>query len=257
MNYFFSVSNNILKTKLTIPQFRNDGMCDKSYRPFKASIKNKKWEISPAKHKYKNNFFLINENEMDNKSIFFLDKKNNMVLNNQKFFINELKDFNSYTDTIPEFRANLRIYSEDGGYSSYQSEYPFKMINKKGSIVSPISALTNLKADINLLFIKNIFYKPIKEKFNVFFVNLKNQKVVFKKTCFTNCTNEIEIDKTFITPDTYLFSENFICVPMFVSILNNQISFEHTHPPQLYLLSKEKFKIIANIKRKINEIIYS
>ena len=42
---------------------------------------------------------------------------------------------------------------------------------------------------------------------------------------------------------------------MFVSCLNGHISFEHTHPPQEYIFSKSKFRIIGELKEEFNEII--
>ena len=56
------------------------------------------------------------ENEIENYKINGLDK---------------LTKFNNFTSTNPAFRCNLEINSDKGGFSSYQSEYPFNMINKK------------------------------------------------------------------------------------------------------------------------------
>ena len=42
---------------------------------------------------------------------------------------------------------------------------------------------------------------------------------------------------------------------MFVSIKNKHVSLEHTHPPHEYILSKNSFKKIAELKNEINEII--
>ena len=42
---------------------------------------------------------------------------------------------------------------------------------------------------------------------------------------------------------------------MFVSYNNNDISFEHTHPPHEYILSEDKFKTISELKKEINAII--
>ena len=43
----------------------------------------------------------------------------------------KLEDFNNFTNTRPAFRANFKIYLDQGGFSSYQSEYPYSMITKK------------------------------------------------------------------------------------------------------------------------------
>ena len=71
----------------------------------------------------------------------------------------------------------------------------------------------------------------------------------------SNYTNSIEIDKKFIKPETFLISSEYIGVPMFVSIKNDHISFEHTHPPHEYILSKDRFEKINKLKKEINEII--
>ena len=135
MNYFFSINNDILESRLTIPLFRNDGIMDLSYIPYKASINEKRWEIKVPKYKFENNFFIIDKKELNNKSIFFLNKKTNFFLDGGVSYEEEIKNYNSYTDTIPAFRANLRIFNKLGGFSSYQSEYPFNMTTKKGEIV--------------------------------------------------------------------------------------------------------------------------
>ena len=41
--------------------------------------------------------------------------------------------------------------NRQGGFSSYQSEYPFSMTTKKGSILSPLSSLCNKNADENII----------------------------------------------------------------------------------------------------------
>ena len=62
-----------------------------------------------------------------NNEIFLAD---NMVFD--KFDENKIQNFNNFTDTEPAYRANFEIYlNEGGGFSSYQSEYPFSMITKK------------------------------------------------------------------------------------------------------------------------------
>ena len=38
---------------------------------------------------------------------------------------------------------------------------------------------------------------------------------------------------------------------MFVSCLNGHISFEHTHPPQEYIFSKSKFRIIGSLRKNL------
>ena len=63
------------------------------------------------------------------------------------------------------------------------------------------------------------------------------------------------IDNDLIDPENYLITNKFLGIPMFISINKNHISFEHTHPPHEYILSKNKFEIIKNLKQEIYEII--
>ncbi len=129
------------------------------------------------------------------------------------------------------------------------------MTLKKGNILSPISSLANEEADKNFVFIKNIYQYPVQEKFEVFFVDIKTKKILFKQTILSNTTNEVEIKKEFIKPDIFLFTKNFIGIPIYTSIHKNHVSFEHTHPPHEYILSGDKFKKITELKLEINAII--
>ena len=53
----------------------------------------------------------------------------------------------------------------------------------------------------------------------------------------------------------YLFTDQYLCVPLYISIKNNNISFEHTHPPHEYILSEDRYIKITDLKKKFNEII--
>ena len=54
---------------------------------------------------------------------------------------------------------------------------------------------------------------------------------------------------------TTLFTDKFIGIPIFCSIKNNHISFEHSHPPHSFVMSNDKFKVISELKKEINEFI--
>ena len=68
--------------------------------------------------------------------------------------------------------------------------------------------------------------------------------------------NILNIDKNFINNENYIFSKNYLGIPVFCSEYDGNISVEHTHPPHEYILSDDKFKIISEIKNKIHEKIF-
>ena len=165
-----------------------------------------------------------------------------------------MKNFNNFTETSPAYRANLKIILRNGGFSSYQSEYPYSMITKKGSILSSIHSLANVDADSNYVFVKNIYEKPIQKKFTAFLVNIKTKKIEEKFDIKTNFTNSLKLNKNLIKPEIFLFTKNFLGIPIYASVKNKHVSFEHTHPPHEYILSNNKFNIIRNLKEEVNEI---
>lgn len=146
------------------------------------------------------------------------------------------------------------MYLINGGFSSYQSEYPFNMVGKKGTILTPISTLLNKGADKNILIFRNIFFKPFKKKFVANFVDIKQKKIIKEISFFTNTTNFFEIDDKYLNPNVYLSTQEFIGVPIYLSIKNKHLSLEHTHPPHEYFFGKNKFKNVKMLKDRINEI---
>ena len=136
--------------------------------------------------------------------------------------------------TLPDGRENIDILCSDGYI---------------------VDIGTNIEADTNKVFIKNIFQLPIKEKFKVYFVDIQSKQILYEKEIITNMTNEVEIDKKFLKPNIFLFTKKYIGVPMYVSFKNYNISFEHTHPPHEYVLSDDRYKRVSDLKKEINEII--
>ena len=254
MNFFFGINSSILTSKLTIPRFSNKKPTKKNYKIFQLKIKNKRWKINKLDDvELSEDFYKIDNSLIDNGSIFCLATEDE-VQQFEQSNLSKLSDFSDYT-TGSSFRANLQVSIENGGFSSYQSEYPFGMVTKTGSILSSISSLCNTSADENIVFLKNIYELPIQEEFRVFFVNLKTKRVLKKELVLTNYMNEIVIDKDLIKPEVFLFTDKYIGVPIFCSIKNKHISLEHTHPPHEYLLGSDKFKIVTELKRQFNEII--
>ena len=255
MNYFFGIKNSFLNSKLTIPRFQNSGPIKKNYMLFQLEIINQSWKISNLSNiDLNSDFYKIGSSLIGNGNIFCLATKAE-ILELEKNNYSKLVNFNNFTDTSPDYRANLQVSIEGGGFSSYQSEYPFSMVTKKGSILSALSSLCNKNADQNIIFFKNIYELPIQEEFCVFFVNIKTMKVLKKEVVSTNFLNEIIVEKEFIKPEVFLFTDKYIGIPIFCSIKNKHISLEHTHPPHTYIMSEDKFRIVSELKKEFSEII--
>ena len=255
MNYFFGIKNSFLNSKLTIPRFQNSNPTKKEYILFQLEIINQSWKISNLSNiDLNSDFYKIGSSLIGNGNIFCLATKAE-ILELEKNNYSKLVNFNNFTDTVPDYRANLQVSIEGGGFSSYQSDYPFSMVTKKGSILSALSSLCNKNADQNIIFFKNIYELPIQEEFCVFFVNIKTMKVLKKEVVSTNFLNEIIVEKEFIKPEVFLFTDKYIGVPIFCSIQDKHISFEHTHPPHQYIMSEDKFKLVSELKKEFSEII--
>jgi hypothetical protein len=254
MNFFFGIKNKEISTKLTIPRFRNREPKKIKCSLFSAEIIKNEWVIKNVTKGNNENFFFLDNDLVNNDLIFFL-AENKEVEKNNLILKKKLVDLNSFTNTSPSYRVNLRIYNQFGGFSSYQSEYPYSMTTKNGSILSPVSILTNINSDYNKVFIKNIFHLPIIEKFKIYFIDIKNKKILKEEEIISNYTNEINIEKNFINENVYIFSKKYIGIPIYVSSRKNHLSIEHTHPPHDYILGKDKFTTINKLKFEINEII--
>jgi hypothetical protein len=242
----------LFKSEIQIPLFQNRNFKKSNLKLFKSFPKNNKWILQEISSKKINDYFYILKNEdiLSNEIFFLADET---ILN--EFDDKKLKNFNNFTDTSPSFRANFKIYLNQGGFSSYQSEYPYSMITKKGTILSSISSIANSDADKNYVLIKNIFEEPIEENFRAYLVNYKTKSIEEQFEIKTNYTNCIEINNKLIKPEIFLTTDKYLGIPSYVSVKNSFLSFEHTHPPHEYILSENKFAKVTNLKKEINEII--
>jgi len=253
MNFFYGINNDLFKSEVQIPLFQNSNFEKSNLKLFKSYSKNNKWILQEISNKkiIKDHFYILKNEDILSNEIFFLADE--AILN--EFDDKKLKNFNNFTDTSPAFRANFKIYLNQGGFSSYQSEYPHSMITKKGTILSSISSIANSDADKNYVLIKNIFEEPIEENFKAYLVNYKTKSIEEQFEIKTNYTNCIEISNKLIKPEIFLVTDRYLGVPMYVSVKNNFLSFEHTHPPHEYILSENKFIKVTNLKKEISEII--
>ena len=213
MNYYFGINNNIFKSKLTIPKFQNRSpRTNKDIRLFKCCPIDNEWKVEEIyrnqDNNFKNNFFILNDLEIRNDEIYFLATKNDLL----KFDKYKLDDYNDFTNTIPNFRANFEIFFSDKnklGFSSYQSEYPFRMIKIKGSVLSSVSSIANKEADKNYILLKNIFEKPIQKTFNGYLVDIKQKVILEKYELQTNYSNLLLIKNNHIKPEVYFITKQF------------------------------------------------
>ena len=252
MNFFFGINNVLFKSEIQIPLFQNRNFKKSNLKLFKSYPKNNRWILQELSSNKINDYFYVLKNEnISNNEIFFLADKKLL----DEFDDKKLKNYNNFTDTSPAFRANFQIYLDKGGFSSYQSEYPYSMVTKKGTILSSICSLANSDADKNYVMIRNIYEEPIEESFKAYLVNIKKKTIEEKFDIKTNYTNLIEISNKLIKPEIFLITDKYLGVPMYVSVKNNFLSFEHTHPPHEYILGENKFLKISTLKKEINEII--
>jgi hypothetical protein len=255
MNFFFGIKNKDLSSQITIPKFQNTGLYENNYNVYEVKPLDKKWIIKRLQCREDDNFFFVDENDISVDNFFFLSNENEITKKYDDNF-SKLLNLNTFTDTHPSaFRSNLRIYLNGGGFSSYQSEYPYEMTCKNGNILSPINALLDPNADRNLIFFKNIFHLPIQENSFIYFFDIVAKKVIKKIEIKSNFLNEMEVSNDLIKSNIFIFSKIFLGIPLYVTMKNKHISFEHTHPPHHYILSDDKFKQIANLKYEINEFI--
>lgn len=252
MNIFFGIKTDAFKSTLNIPKFKNDNTINSNYSLYLLKIVNAEWVYEKIDGDKESEFYFINSDISNNENIFLISKDTEMINLKKK---NEILDLNSFTNSSPAYRANLKIKIKDGGFSSYQSEYPFSMTTKKGSILSPISTLLNYYADQNFLIFKNIFHKPINKNFKIYVINIKSKQILRIFNCKSNQTNIFEVSKDIIHSENFIYSKNYLGIPIYVSIKSKHVSMEHTHPPHEYILTDDKFYRVALLKKKFDEVI--
>ena len=254
MNFFFGLKFNEFKCLLTIPKFTNENNYLKDVCLFSTKIYKKSWLIQKQSCEEDNNFFYLNVSSKQNNDIFFI-AKNNILKNNSFIQTNELSSFYKMKMSFLNFRSNLKIYNKSGEFSSYQAEYPLEMCKKTGSILTPISPFVNQEQN-NIAIFKQIYYLPIKKPFFVYVIDLYEKKVLIKQTFHSNSTNIINLSSVKKIRNCCFYSPDYLGIPIFISYGKKRgLSMEHSHPPQIYLLSKNKFQIVSNLKTKVKEIV--
>lgn len=254
MNFFFGIKNKCFISELQIPRFQNrkPNNINDEIKLFKCFINKSKWSIAEVNNDIKqSDFFILKENITNSNDIFFLARDHEI----KNFNYDKLKPVNSFTNTNPAYRSNLKIQYKNHGFSSYQSEYPSSMIAKKGSIFSSVSSICNKNAEKNYLMFRNIFYLPLENIFQGYFINIKEKKIEETVELKLNHTNLFEINEFLIKPEIFFFTKNYLGIPVYLSENKGHLSMEHTHPPHSTFLSMNKFEKVKNLKEKIHEIV--
>ena len=251
MNYFFFVSKDDCNARLEIPKFQNQGKVDSQLRLFSADIIDETWSIGRVECNQDSNFFYVDSNEDNCHSIYFLASLSQV--GGESTRAEKLIQYNDFSTTVPDFRANLCVSNSAGGFSSYQSDYPYDMTLRRGSIMTSVSTLSNPILSENTLFIRNIFCEPKVEQYSAYLVCKKTKKVINNYSLLSNRTNQIRLSIEDINPNYYIISKGFLGVPIYYCESNNgHISVEHTHPPHSNTHGPQRY---AHEKKKKNELL--
>ena len=248
MNYFFFLDLQDHYCELTIPKFRNDGITKNENLLYSANIKDNAWCFSKNPQLSEDAFFwYVHKTEENKNSIFFISTEDSFLAQENSLYLNNLGNF---TETDPAFRCNLEIGNNFGAWSSYQSEYPFRMVKLRGNIYSALGNLSIKYSEFNGVFIRNIFHKPIQEEFPVYILDQTNWKIVLKTSAITNMTTFIDLKNIDAKDENLvLWGSGYLGVPIYFSSNSNQgISLEHTHPPHESLHGKERFELVSKLK---------
>ena len=254
MNYFFFSIKDGISATLEIPKFQNCGKFAPNYQLFSADIEDNNWIIKVVDCEEDENFHYVKSCKDNEHSIYFLATLSEVGGKNVR--VEKLLNYNEFSNTSPDYRANLCVSNLAGGFSSYQSEYPFNMTLRRGSIMSSISTLGNPEALNNTLFIRNVFCEPINAEYSGYLV-CKKEKVVKKR--YVLCSNEtsiIKLNSEDFNPNHYFITKGFLGVPIYFSESSEgHLSFEHTHPPHSNIHGLNRYSHVARLKNELLKIV--
>ena len=135
MNFFFGVNQGDIQSKISIPKFQNSGKFNKDNLLYSASIVNSKWFIKRENTEETLSFFKLKANEIDNHKIFFIATKQEV----SRYFSNnlgeKLEDLNTFSDTSPSFRCNLKVFKKKKWLFFLSIRIPFYYDQKKGKYI--------------------------------------------------------------------------------------------------------------------------
>ena len=246
MNFFFTINTSYFSSVLTIPKFYNTGkyFTEPTIVSLDTNKLRNKWEINEFECDQDKNFFYIESHLTEKKFFSILEKK----YLNKSISITELLKFFEKEKKVTSFRSNLKLITRNNSFSSYQSEYPFRLIKTKSNILSPLKVLGNKNQLKSFLIFPNISMNANKIKNKGKIIN-ENKIILKELILLTNCVNIVDI--TNLDKNSFFCSYGISGIPIFVSLdVNGNISMEHTHPPHAFLDIDNKFSIINKFKNK-------
>lgn len=255
MVYFFHTYNNSLRSTLTIPKFTNQSKRIDGFKLFAAYIDSGKWITELAKAKELENFWIVDEITHNKNEIYFIASAEEAKRITES---NQLLDLNTLTDTYPNFRANLKVQNEKGAFSSYQSDYPYYMTQKLGSLYSDCGMLTTSDCVSVGVFLKSVFKEPISDEREVRLYDQKSHKVLQVFKVRINDANYIDL-----TPlkdelsSCILYADEINIIPIFViDYADGSLSFEHTHAPHEFINGNDRYELVKKMKKATYEKAY-
>ena len=182
-----------------------------------AYCKGNYWYYYKIPENNKDYYYLKCDEQNKNHVFFYVDKDNIPRSLSSKSLLKP----SEFTTTDPAFRANLEVYNKLGGFSSYQAEFPYRMSQVQGSMVSSGGNLVNIGNHNNVLFIRNIFKYPSDISFDLYIWDEDRIKPLDKKLIRTNRTNILNIsDYLSVTKFGNLgfYADGYLCIPIFYHI---------------------------------------
>ena len=161
-------------------------------------------------------------------------------------------------DSFVEERASYNFTYNDSS-TSYQGEYPCSMAKiRNGSFMSfdILKSGMQSKGVENFLLLMNL---NISAKFQSEIIvnaydpeNKDYSKQLKAKQNSISVFNLNYLDEKISSKITFFCSNNCTFIPLFLSLdkNNDQMSFEHTHPPADLFIGSDKFKVVKIMKKK-------
>lgn len=255
MNFFFQLSGRGLSSAVQVPCFRNDGRSKSAaLQLYGAVVTGGKWRFRDLEEFRSDSFYEVDGSNAPEDEIYFYADRSGFaeVVREGKLLPTE-----KFTQTSPNFRANLCVRNEMGAFSSYQAEYPYGMTLRKGCIVSEPGLLVEESCIRAGVFLRNIFHLPVNEKRVCYLLDEIGDRVVRTFYVYNNQSNFIDLTQYIPRLKDYIIClPDMLCAPIYVvENADHSLSFEHTHPPSAYIGRRNHSEIISNFKQRYVDII--